>query len=92
MAAKDYEEFNPRLERLVVEIRTEWPASAADVSRAARVRLAKLMHADPAVCQSVRYDRMHTGFCRVISVTDDDLVRLNVRPRAELATTAESAD
>ena len=80
MAAKDYAAFNPRLERLVVEIRTEWPDEAAGVPPAERAALAKRLHAVPAECESVRYDRMHTGFCRVISVTPGDLEKLGVRP------------
>ena len=78
MAAKDYAAFNPRLERLVVEIRTEWPEEVAGVPPAERAALAKRLHAVPGDCESVRYDRMHTGFCRVVTVTPEDLGRLGV--------------
>ena len=78
MAAKDHEAFNPRLERLVVEIRTEWAAVIADVPRENRPALARQLHADPSACIEVRYDRMHTGFCRVVVVSPEDLERLGV--------------
>ena len=74
MAAKDYLAFNPRLERLVVEIRTEW--ADVDVPRGERPLLARRLHADAAACERVRYDRMHTGFCRVVCATPGDLERL----------------
>lgn len=76
MAAKDYLSFNPRLETMVVEVRTEWPDEAAELSRDERVALARRLHADPSACDEVRYDRAHTGFTRVIVATAADLKRV----------------
>ena len=73
MAAKDYLAFNPRLERLVVEVRTDWSEVAEAVPMGDRPAIARRLHGSPQACPSVRYDRMHTGFCRVITVTAADL-------------------
>ena len=35
-----------------------------------------LLHANPAQAADLAYTRLHTGFCRQISVTAEDLERL----------------
>lgn len=76
MAAKDYLSFNPHLETMVIEVRTEWPTEAATLSRDERAAVSRRLHADPAACDEVRYDRAHTGFTRVIVATAGDLARV----------------
>ena len=82
MAAKDYLAFNPRLERLVVEVRTEWPADLLQgkdrLSSERLVELGRELHRSPSACGTVRYDRVHTGFTRVVTVTDADRARLGL--------------
>lgn len=78
MAAKDYLSFNPRLETMVIEVRTEWPEEAARLSRGERITVARQLHADPSACDEVRYDRAHTGFTRIIVATANDLHRSGV--------------
>lgn len=78
LAAKDYLSFNPRLETMVIEVRTEWPIEASELSRDERTGLSRRLHADPSACDEVRYDRAHTGFTRVVVATADDLRRLGV--------------
>jgi hypothetical protein len=34
------------------------------------------LHADPQKAADLRYERLHTGFARVITVTQEDLARL----------------
>lgn len=69
-------EFDPYREALVVETRTIWPEEYDDWDEAERERVAALLHAEPQSASDLEYDRMHTGFCRVIRVTADDLARV----------------
>lgn len=78
LAAKDYLSFNPRLETMVIEVRTEWPAEAVSLARDERVAIGRQLHDDPSACDEVRYDRAHTGFTRVIVATANDLRRHGV--------------
>ena len=63
---------------MVIEVRTEWPAEASEISRDDRAVLSRRLHADPSSCDEVRYDRAHTGFTRVIVATAADLRRLGI--------------
>ncbi len=69
-------EFDPYREALVVETRTIWPEEYDDWDEAERERVAQLLHAAPQEATNLEYDRMHTGFCRVIRVTAEDLARV----------------
>ena len=68
--------FDPYREALVVETNTIWPPEFADISPAERERIEELLHADPQNASSLDYTRLHTGFCRDITVTAEDLARL----------------
>jgi hypothetical protein len=69
--------FDPYREALVMETDTIWPAEFADVPPAERRRLEEKLHADPKACAHLDYVRTHTGFCRQITVTNDDVQRLS---------------
>jgi hypothetical protein len=71
-------EFDPYREALVVETRTIWPDEYDHWDEAERERIAALLHAQPQAASDLEYDRVHTGFCRVIRVTADDLARVGV--------------
>ena len=71
-----YDGYQPRLESLVTELQTEWPAEMQGFEPSARRTIAAALHADASAAASVRYDRQHTGFARVIVVTGDDCQRL----------------
>ena len=67
--------FDPYREALVLEIDTLWPDDL-DVPEGERARIAAALHKAPQDCQSIEYVRLHTGFCRTIAVTADDLARV----------------
>jgi hypothetical protein len=72
-------EFDAYREALVVETNTIWPDEFADLSRGDRQRVDLLLHAKPEEAAELSYERMHTGFSRVITVTAADLQRLGER-------------
>jgi hypothetical protein len=71
--------FDPYREALVVEQHTSWPAEYEDWSAADKLRVEDLLHAAPAEAAELDYVRQHTGFARVITVTQADLDRVSVR-------------
>jgi hypothetical protein len=71
--------FDPYREALVVEQHTSWPAEYEDWSAADKARVEGLLHAAPAEAAELDYLRQHTGFARVITVTQSDLDRVSVR-------------
>ncbi len=70
------DKFDPYREALVVEAQTVWPTELPEVSEAEKERIETLLHADPASASRLTYIRMHTGFCREITVTEEDLARV----------------
>ena len=70
--------FDPYREALVVERHTIWPEEYEDWSAADKARAEALLHASPAEAAELDYVRQHSGFARVISVTDDDIARVSV--------------
>lgn len=70
------DKFDPYRDALVVEERTIWSEVSTDLSDDRRRELERKLHADPAACGHLDYVRLHTGFCRQITVTDEDLSRL----------------
>jgi hypothetical protein len=69
-------EFDAYREALVVETNTIWPDEFAHWSDADRRRVEEALHASPEEAAELSYERMHTGFSRVITVTAADLKRL----------------
>ena len=70
------DKFDPYREALVVEVCTVWPAELAELPEVDRLRVETALHADPARASQLTYRRVHTGFCREITVTDQDLARM----------------
>jgi hypothetical protein len=70
------DKFDPYREALVVETTTIWPAEFEDWSPGDRAAVEMKLHADAAACSQLEYIRMHTGFCRQITVTPADLARV----------------
>jgi hypothetical protein len=69
--------FDPYREALVVETSTIWPEEYEDWSAADRARIEQLLHAKPQQAADLDYVRQHTGFCRQITVTEQDLERVS---------------
>jgi len=69
--------FDPYREALVVETNTVWPDACAPRSEAERAQVEARLHADPQNASQLEYVRLPTGFCRQITVTAEDIERLN---------------
>lgn len=69
--------FDPYREALVMETETVWPEELAEVPPAERARIALRLHEAPAEAAHLEYVRVHTGFCRRIVATADDVQRLS---------------
>jgi hypothetical protein len=70
------DKFDPYREALVMETRTIWPAEYAEWDPKAKSRIERQLHADPEKSTSLTYVRTHTGFCREITVTGEELARI----------------
>lgn len=69
------DQFDPYREALIMETRTLWPDEFDDLEPAEKRRIERALHAKPAECASLEYVRVHSGFCRQITVTADDVAR-----------------
>ena len=70
------DKFDPYREALIMETETVWPDDLADIDPARKQRIAQALHKDAAPCAELEYIRTHTGFCRKITVTPDDVERV----------------
>jgi hypothetical protein len=70
------DKFDPYREALVMETQTEWPADYDGYDAARKAAIAEQLHASPADAAQLTYIRTHTGFCRLIEVTAEDLARV----------------
>ena len=69
-------EFDAYRDALVVEHKTVWPAELAGRSDQEKARIEKALHASAAAAAELDYVRLHTGFCRTITVTQADIDRV----------------
>lgn len=69
------EKFDPYREALVVETNTIWPPECDNLNPEEKTRIEKALHADPEKAAQMLYVRLHTGFCRQITVTPEDVDR-----------------
>jgi len=70
------DKFDPYREALVVEQNTVWAEAYDDWETSEKQRVEAALHADPNSAAVLDYIRMHTGFCRQITVTDEDVERI----------------
>lgn len=70
------DKFDPYREALIMETETVWPAELADLDAARKKRIAATLHSNAASAAELEYIRTHTGFCRKITVTADDIERI----------------
>ena len=73
--------FDPRIDALVMETRTEWDSTVGKLSDEDRRWVASAIHTQPQLASLVAYERSHTGFARTITVTLEDIQRLYVSRR-----------
>ena len=71
-----YNKYDPRLESLVIETRTLWGDDVGGLSDEDRAWVAAEIHRNPQLAGKIEYERAHTGFTRIITVTADDIARL----------------
>jgi hypothetical protein len=72
------DEFDPYREALVMETLTIWPDEYDNWEPEEKARVEVLLHGNPKDAAQREYVRMHTGFRRQITVTAEDLERLQV--------------
>lgn len=72
----DYNKFDPRVDSLVMEIRTSWDPAVGKLSDEDKALLSRTVHQSPEKASRVAYHRSHTGFTREITVTVDDIARI----------------
>lgn len=70
------DKFDPYREALVMEQVTEWPDEYEDWEPVRRATIAQQLHEDPENAANLQYVRSHSGFCRHITVTPEDIERL----------------
>ncbi len=70
------DKFDPRIDALVMETRTNWDKSVGTLSDEDRRWVSKSIHEQPQLASHVAYERSHTGFSRTITVTLEDIQRL----------------
>jgi len=68
--------FDPRIDALVMETRTNWDPSVGSLSDEDRCWVSKSIHEQPQLASQIAYERSHTGFTRTITVTLEDIQRL----------------
>jgi hypothetical protein len=68
--------FDPYREALVVETNTVWPAEFDSLSTGEKATIEAKLHATPQAAADLDYTRLHTGFCRDITVTAGDVERV----------------
>ncbi len=67
------DKFDPYREALVMEEATVWPEEYDDWEPEDRLRVERQLHDDPEKAADLTYVRVHSGFCRQITVTSDDI-------------------
>ena len=70
------DKFDPYREALVMEVVTIWPEDYDDWKPNDREWIEKRLHENPQDVSQLQYVRTHSGFCREITVTEEDVRRL----------------
>jgi len=70
------DKFDTYREALIMETETEWSESFDHIDEKTKSKLATALHADPESVSQLEYIRTHTGFCRKITPTVEDVQRV----------------
>jgi hypothetical protein len=70
------DKFDPYREALIIETNTVWPEQFDELEPGEKARIETELHAHPEQCTQLEYVRVHTGFCRQITVTPEDMARI----------------
>jgi hypothetical protein len=68
--------FDPYREALVVETTTIWSEECDELDASEKSPIEEALHANPDQCAEMDYIRVHSGFCRRVTVTPEDVARL----------------
>ena len=68
--------YDPRMDSLVVETKTLWGSDVGDLTPEDRAWVASAIQSNPQLAGQIEYERAHTGFTRIITVTADDIAKL----------------
>jgi len=71
-----YKKYDARIDSLVMETITHWDDEVGEISPEDKNWLSSAVHRSPEQASQISYERSHTGFTRVITVTVDDIERL----------------
>jgi hypothetical protein len=71
-----YKKYDPRVDSLVIETITHWGDDVGELSDEDRHWVAAEIHRHPKLARHLEYERAHTGFTRIITVTADDIAQL----------------
>jgi hypothetical protein len=72
----DYDSYDPRIDSLVVETRTEFAPSLSSLSEEEKLVIGQAIQRHPQLASSIRYERTHTGFIRHVTVSEVDIEKL----------------
>ena len=78
-----YSKYDARVDDLVVEALTHWDPAVGKLTDGDREWLSAAVHRNPELASKIEYERAHTGFCREITVTVEDIQRLYQERLAE---------
>ncbi len=70
------DKFDARRDQLVMETITLWDPALGQLSDQDKAWLSNAVHAEPQKAAKIAYERSHTGFTRIITVTVADVARL----------------
>ena len=71
------DKFDAYREALVLEETTIWGDEYDHLEAGEKASVATALHADAEQCSDLAYVRTYTGFCRQITVTQEDLQRVS---------------
>jgi hypothetical protein len=69
-------EFDPYRDALVMETLTVWPDEYDGLDESQRSYIEQRLHAEPQRAADLKYERQHSGFTRIITVTPADIERI----------------
>lgn len=67
------DKYDPYREALIVEENTVWSENFDELEPEIRQRVEVALHANPEAAAHLEYVRMHTGFCRQITATAEEV-------------------
>lgn len=72
----NYKKYDSRVDSLVVETKTFWDPEIEELSEEDKRWVSAELHRNPQLASNIAYERAHTGFTRIITVSVADIERL----------------